>query len=208
VAAVDYITLAELKTRMEVGDTSYDTVAPPLITAASSLLNEYLQRQVTPQETTNHTFDFGPGEYVVDLAPWDLRSATEVRLHPEATDGGQVLVSGTDYVLGPVELERDAAVYEEVRLSYFLVPVSDRLWRFGAMQLKVTGDWGFAAVPDGLKQACTAAVRSWLRRDYPTSGYAMDAPRDVQPTTPQSTADLPLAAVRLANAWRRAPGVV
>lgn len=206
-AAVDYITSAELKAYMGVdsSDTSYATDAATMITAASRALNDYLQREITPSDAgpTLRRVDFRPGEYVVDLAPWDLRSCTLVQLHPEASSP-QTLSADTDYVLEPIEA--DDGVYQQIHLSGYLLPVSDRLFRFGRMQLGITGAWGMSAVPDLLKRACAVAAQAWLQPIY-AAAYTPDDPREVRPGG-AATFELPLAALRLANGYRRSPGVV
>jgi hypothetical protein len=203
----DYLTLAELKNYMGVTDTTWDSKAPTLITAASEALNDYLQRQVTPKDDGPTTRRFQVVGYEIDLAPYDLRAVTTATLHPESSSA-IVLVAETDYTLLPVPPED--GVYEALRISNYQVLISAHLFKYGKCFLDVVGSWGFATVPNGLKHACAEAVKSWLLGSFGHAGgpgYMNEDPRDYAPM-PVAIGDLPLAAIRLANRWRRASGAV
>jgi hypothetical protein len=86
VAALDYITLAEWKTitGWQTGDTRVDAEVPTLITEASNALNEWLERQITPSETSA-TKRVAVRGCLVDLDPYDARSVSAVVLGPESS---------------------------------------------------------------------------------------------------------------------------
>jgi hypothetical protein len=142
-------------------ETSQDSLAAAYISAASEAITTEFDREFAPATAAAvRTFQWTGG--VLDLAPYDLRSVTLMRLNPEATSP-TTLVAGTDYMLSPVGAPQ--GVYTSVRLSGYLNTISDVLNRFGFMQVEITGAWGFATVPKRVRQACVLTVQSWLRRD-------------------------------------------
>jgi len=180
-AAGDLCTLAEVREHMQMptAETEQDAVIQSLITRLSLAIKGYTSREfattlTSPPNTRRLTVRprrYRDGAYIVPLAPYDLQSATTVKLHPE-TASPVTLVAGTDYVLEPVDLPE--GVYTEIRLSGALgVGSSTTAMRFGYAYLDVTGTWGFASVPADVKEACILAVSMHLREDVQGFGSAL-----------------------------------
>lgn len=184
--------LADVRIAMETTatDVELDTMIGQCIPVASALIMRETQREFAPA-TTSAARTVGARGYVVDLAPYDLRSATAVVLDP--TGANQTLAANTDYQLSPVGTNADGT-YTEIILSSSLqlkgLAVFDQ---FGNVPLAITGAWGFSTVPAIAKEACVFTVRSWLRRTYP-DGYTAysDEVRATMP--PLSGYAIPLAA--------------
>jgi hypothetical protein len=172
-AAVDYITRGEYKAQVEKTGTDRDGVIDALITAASEALNARYRRELTPKTASaTRTFRVRPSARIIDLDPYDLRSATTVTL--ESTP----LVANEDYVL---EWEsRKTSTYLAVRLGASVVVDSTFVREFGYGRLSIAGAWGAwdtAEVLADVKRACVATVGSWLDRAIEAYGLDLDEPR-------------------------------
>jgi hypothetical protein len=134
-------------------------------------------RQFAPAEdSATHRFRLRPdsthdGLYMLDLAPYDLRAATLVQLHPE-TSGPVTLVADRDYTTEPAN-PRDGV---HTSLSLWPVPVtwtSTAAINFGYVNVDITGAWGFEEVPEDVRQACILAVTGALRENVQAFGGAI-----------------------------------
>jgi BppU N-terminal domain len=160
----DLCTLSDVRLELEVeaDDTTRDNAFAQLITAASQqILTEYEREFIAPANPQTRRFPVGG--YVVDLAPYDLRSATAVTLHPESS--APKLLGATDYELEP--FVTPWGVYNRVKLSSLIVLYSDTSLKFGHCYLDIAGTWGFATVPLPVREACVETVKSWARADTP-----------------------------------------
>jgi len=208
-AAVDWVTRQQVKDQLEISGTGRDTLLDAAITAASNALNRRCKREITPRSTAvTRTFSFEPAvsdeaRITVDLAPYDLRTATTVTLNPEDSSP-TVLTSGVDYSLWPVGGRHTTGTYTGVRLSRYV----SGLWStfandFGEAKLSVLGDWGVwdtANVPEDVKRACIVTVGSWIDKaiaDY--GGDFGDQPRVMQATMFDGYA-IPRAALNILSA--------
>lgn len=193
------------------GTSSRDTLIQTLITSASVTLMRRLEREFTPQSTAARTVKVRTeesqvdGTIVVDLAPWDLRSITSAQLHPEDVSP-IALTANTDYALEPIGAPQGS--YQRMRLSRFLVVVSNFQIRFGYAQLQITGNWGLwntAAVDNDVRDACVLTVRSWLRQNPGADQVALlnrTMEQGLQPAIP-ATWFIPNAALQRLAPWRR-----
>jgi hypothetical protein len=179
VAAADLVSLEEVRAQLQLQtvETELDDVVQPLITAYSVEISRHCGRQFAPAEDgATHRFRLRPGStldglYLLDLAPFDLRAATLVQLHPETTTP-VTLTQGVDYVTEPVN-PRDG-VYTSLELYPLRITwTSTAAINFGHLNVDVTGDWGFEEVPENVKQACILAVTSALRENVQAFGGAI-----------------------------------
>lgn len=173
-ASTDLCTLAEVRAQLVAirsGYTDLDALIAVLITAASETIMDEYEREFAPASTVaTRTFPVYPaardraGNVIVDLAPYDVQTVTAVLLHPEASSP-TTLTAGTDYKLAPVPA-RDS-VYTRLLISGRVTVSSDHLTAFGFAQVSLAGTWGFASVPNNVKQATVDTVRAWLERTPP-----------------------------------------
>lgn len=195
-AAGDLCSLSEVRSFLQKtgGDTAQDTIIQSLITRASAAISRHAERQFAPTETaTTHTFEheFNRDGFV-DLAPYDLRTVTSVQID---TDTGTAGTLGTsEWRLFP-QPPADG-VYTAIRL----VPTTRGGWsRFRHVQIQITGDWGFAAVPEDVKHCAIVTTAIWLRRDVAafSSTFKLDEDRVERPEGLPSSVRATLAS------WRR-----
>lgn len=173
--------LEDVRTFLEKdSDTAQDPLIEALIPRASERIQNYAQREFekTPAEESDNPvarrFSYStPG--FLSLAPYDLRTATQVTLDPDG--GGLVLTADTDYILEPTPAPD--GVYG------WLVLPRQAPRGFGAAGrrriVEINGRWGFAAVPEDVKHAAIVTVASWLRRDVTSFGFDVDDVQSVRP---------------------------
>ena len=161
VSYVGLCTLEQVKNAVGIDSTSDDVrIADLIMSATKTICNKY-EREFVPQSSTVRTFRVDKN--LVDLAPYDLRSVSLVRLHPEATSP-TTLTASTDYCLLPIGGDS----YNSIRLGTGVTLESDFSDDFGFSQLEVTGTWGIWAseseVPEDVNRAAVVTVLSWLDR--------------------------------------------
>lgn len=192
--------LADVRIAMELnhGEDKRLSKASELIPVASDKIQAWTQREFTPTDSTARTFRVRGTR--VNLAPYDLRTATTVKLHPEASSP-QTLTANEDYWLGPIPA-RDG-VYNEVRVWGGL-DLTSTLWeRTGIAQLEITGDWGFASVPDTVTRACALTVAAWMDKAISEYGEFVDGEvNEIQPAVRASLA-LPRDVKMLLSEFKR-----
>ena len=180
--------LADLRVALELehGEDRRLSFASELIGPASAKIMSFCQREFAPL-TSAEARTFVVRGAMVDLAPYDLRTATTVKLHPE--DAGVVtLTANEDYWLGPVPSVDSTSQW--LRLWPGRSLNSTLYQRMGVAQLEITGDWGFATVPDLVTRACAITVASWM--DKAVSEYGQFIDGDVDTLQPGVTASLAL----------------
>lgn len=162
-SGADLCTLANVRAfiQKEATDTAQDPVISTLITSVSTQIIEWCCREFAPASTAA-TRRVKCDSTLVDLAPYDLRTATAVVLSPESAS--PVTLAATDYMLEPLN-GATGGTYLHLRLSTALSLYSTTWQNFGYALVDVTGDWGFATIPEDVKQACIEAVAVRLRRD-------------------------------------------
>lgn len=161
-AAQDLTDLATVREALDAvaGETDSDDLIGSYITRASVAIMRYAGREFAP--TTDATERrFVVAGRIVDLAPYDLRSVDSVELHPLETT--PTTLTSSEYLLEPIPAVD--GVYTRVRLSTALDLSADSTTDFGRTLVDITGDWGWATIPDDVEHATIATVLSWLRRD-------------------------------------------
>lgn len=203
-AAGDLCSRAEVRAFLELpaADTGRDALVDTTITAISAAIAEYTQREFTPTASATRRFALPVGNHSLDLAPYDLRTVTTLKLHPEDA-APDTLTANSDYQLEPITNAQ--GVYTRVRFSALTTLFnSDSARYFGRTQVEIAGAWGFASIPNDVKQAAVIAVASALRRDVPALdlGDILDNPRELTPDRPVNYA-LPAASLRMLAPYKR-----
>lgn len=164
-SGIDLCTVADVRLWLgkKANETSDDTSIAADITAASRAIMDYAEREFATTVTNPavRTLEKKLRDGCLDLAPYDLQSATLVRLHAE-TASPLTLAANLDYVLRPYDKRH--GVYTKLELYGGVPLVSDLGVRFGFVTVEITGTWGFVTVPTPVKMACVETVVAWLRR--------------------------------------------
>ena len=205
-AAQDLCSLAEVRAYLELpaADTGRDTLITNSITPVSDAIMRFTQREFAPATASaTRTFRLDVGNLKLDLAPYDLRSAAAVTLHPEST-APITMTAASEYQLHPIT--STSSVYTSIRFASNIANIfqSDSGRFFGYVQVSVAGAWGFATVPSDVKQAAIIAVASQVRRDIVAldMGDVLSDPRELGPERPTNYA-LPAASIRLLSTYKR-----
>lgn len=203
-AAQDLCTLSDVRAFLELpqADTGRDTLITNTITPISDAIARYCQREFVATASATRRFRLDVGSLKLDLAPYDLRTASSVTLHPE-TASPLTLTAISNYQLHPITAPY--SVYTAVRFAGNQPNLfqSDSARYFGYAQVDIAGAWGFASVPADVKQAAIIAVASAVRKDIPSLDLAdFSEPRQLAPDRPINYA-LPAASLRMLGPFRR-----
>lgn len=211
-ATIDLCSLSDVRAELELpaADTTRDTLISSVITACSRAIQTYCQREFKTETngSTTRRFKVPNLAYVVDLAPYDLRTVTTVVIHPESSSA-TTLTATTEYQLAPVTL---VDTYQQIKISPWVAQmhVGDTPRRFGYTLVDVTSStWGFASIPEDVKRAAIISVCANIDRriDAYDTG-AMDLVNSdigLQPSR-MPTFSIPTAAMALLGPYRRTVG--
>jgi len=167
-----YTTTAEARRYVGLNDTIDTTDLDDVITTVSRMIDRYCRRhffQVTEART------FTPDDYMIlDLGAFnDLTTLTSIEIDEEG-DGtyGKTLTAGEYQTLPVNRSVPETSPVRQVRaLGDFLWPVplidQDRLNR-----VKITGVWGWSAVPAAIERACLIQIARVARRQESPLGVA------------------------------------
>lgn len=206
----DLTTVAAVKLADRKTSTTDDDLIQQAITAASAEIHRWTRREFAPATSSatrrvrvypDRRLD---GALLVSLSPYDLRTVTSASLHPE-TSSPVVLTENSDYVLHTVSPQD--GTYTDLLVYQMSLSQSTLLNRFGFAFLDITGAWGFPSIPSDVEQACIDTVKSWLEREYASSGWAGQGSdgRTQLPGLPQGFS-LPRRAIDRLRRYQR-PGV-
>ena len=173
------------------GDVDQDGVLEKLIDRASLAIMRRFEREFAPKAPAQdsdpavaRTFAYA-GRGVLDLAPYDLRSATSVEI--DVDTGAPTTLAAADYKQRSLPA-RDG-VFTSLRLPR----------RTREREVRVTGRWSFASVPADVEHMCIVTVGIWFRRDVAAFGstFSLDEQRLERPEP------LPTAVIGMGSAYRR-----
>lgn len=169
-------------------DTAQDPVVASLITRASAQITSWCEREFAPATTNEtRTYVYG-GHGLVDLAPYDVRTVSQIVLDTDTTS--PITLDPTQYRLRPKPLVG----------GYHLLQIYGYgEGTYGERELEITGDWGFETIPADVEHACIITVVTWLRRDVQafSSTFSLDEGREEIPEA------LPAQVLGALGRWRR-----
>lgn len=164
-----YITDAELKSYVRLGDTLDDAEVTVANSAAARAIDTAARRQfgqVASAETRSYYPEWDRHHRTWTLIVDDVQDLTGFAIH----DPAGAVVSSSNYVMLPYDADKRARPFEAVRLSTG-VPQSYTWWSgltYESNPYTVTGKWGWTAVPDTIKLANRLQGSRFLaRRDSP-----------------------------------------
>lgn len=191
-------TLADVRTELELGvtETGRDTKITDLLSRADKAIIKWCGREFLDAGTLTRRFAYYGGGRL-NLAPYDLRSATSITIDTDTTSI-TTLIESTDYYLEP--LPADDGVYTHLLLNGFEPADSARDTR---REITIVGDWGFPTVPEDVNRAAVITIAGWL--DKAVSEYGNNADGDARQLSPGVGAGyhLPSGAKMLLSDYRR-----
>lgn len=149
-------TLNEVRAYLQkpVTDTSQDALISSLIRRVSQQIETYAQREFTPADGQTRTFAYYGGGYL-NVAPFDLRTVTGVTYDTE--NAAPVVLDGDEYRLRP--FASATGTYQQVYLPGYSAGLLE------PVGVEITGDWGFASIPEDVSHAAVMAVAHALRNE-------------------------------------------
>lgn len=154
-----YCSLADLKGRLRIGDSDDDSVLEALVEGVSRWIDETCGRVFYESAATVRYYTAAEGNLleVDDLQSVDSLEADE--------DGDRVYErtwAATDYDLMPFNAATDGKSYTWLETT----PNGNYAFPTVAKGVKITGTWGWAAVPKPVKEACLLmGIYLWERKD-------------------------------------------
>lgn len=165
--APDYVTSAELKAFVRIGDTDDDAQVALAVTAASRAIDRATNRQFGQSATAEDRFytaewDRKRRRWVVPID--DLMTITGLMVHYDSTDDGTYGDLIDAYQLKPVNAAAVGKPWTEIVVS----PSSETTPGGIESGVEVHGTFGWSAVPATIKQATLLQASRFLsRRDSP-----------------------------------------
>jgi hypothetical protein len=164
----DYITEQELLDYIQSGADTGNEVVTDAIAAASRTIEAYCTR--TFGQRTETTLFYSPslvrGRWVIEID--DLATATDLVVKTDTSGGGTyatTLTVNTDFVLEPRnQMFGGQTGWPYTRLrgtSMLIFPIRQFEWQ--ADTVKVTGTFGWPAVPDAVKQATKIVAAQYFK---------------------------------------------
>lgn len=154
-----YATLPEFKAWIAETISDEDAVLEQAVEAASRWIDGACGRRFYQDDDAERVFD-AVDCYQVRID--DVRSVSAV-----VTDDNDDGVFETTWAAGDYQLARTASVLTDDRPYRLIRAVGSRRWptpRLRTGLVKVTGDWGWAAIPDDVHQACLIQASRLLKR--------------------------------------------
>lgn len=185
-------------------DTAQDSIIASLITRASDAILNYAGREFAPATTAQaRTFAY-TGSGFLDVAPFDLRAVTAIAYDPDVSS---TTLSSENYRLWPYHAPDGVYTAIELNLGGLGATTCENdtgrtagpNWR--DRQVRVTGNWGFAEIPEDVQHWAIVAVSVWLRRDVAAFERTFSLPEDRL----ERPMLLPSAVMAGLAHWRRTP---
>lgn len=158
-----YVTLSDLKVFVGIGDTGDDATLQRALDASEEQVNTYTGRRFTADGAGVVRYYEALDRGTVAIDP--LSSLTDLAVAVDQDGDGtfeDTLTIDVDYRLAPYNAAALSAPWTS------LVALTGTTFPPGARRIKVTGRWGWPAVPASIKQATLIqAARLWKRKDAP-----------------------------------------
>jgi hypothetical protein len=157
-----YATLAEVKASLRITDAIDDSLLETAIESASRMIDGFTARTFSNAGTATRNF---AATDEINLIIDDAISVTEVASTDEV-GGTYTIWDVTDYQLEPINSRSDGLYMPFTGIR----AVNDYLWPIVDYQalVRITGTWGFPAIPTAIKQATIIqSSRLYKRLDSP-----------------------------------------
>ena len=159
-----YATLAELKSSLTITDTSDDALLELAITSTSRMIDDFTGRFFY----ANGTSETPVVRYYTALDPWTVAVDDFVSISAIATDDNfnqtyTTVWATSDFMVEPINNPRRGWPYTRI------LATGRYVWPYYLPQsCRVTGVWGWSAVPSEVNQACLIqSSRIFVRKQSP-----------------------------------------
>lgn len=159
-----YATLNELKASLAITDTSDDTQLEISITATSRMIDDYTGRFFYQDGTAQSPVV----RYFTAQDPWtmnvdDITTITQIATDDNFNQTWDTVWATSDFMVEPINNPRKGWPYTRLlAIGRYVFPY------YLPQAVKVTGLWGFSAIPSEVNQACIIqSSRLFVRRQSP-----------------------------------------
>jgi len=169
-----YVDKADLKTYIGLTGTGQDTNIDNAIDGASRLIDKMCGRHFWQDATVTDKFYTPINSYYLEID--DLSTTTGLVVKLDTNDDGthdKTLTIDTDFVLKPYnpqvhKISSTTYYYPHSEINILPTRSDAHFDAFVTKNVKVTGKFGWSAVPEAIKQATLIqATRLWKRKDTP-----------------------------------------
>lgn len=175
--AQSYATTANVKTRLGISDNTDDTLLGNIVGQVNGWIEHYIGHPVGPLTGVTYTFD-GYDSYDTGMgAMWGgralyitqgIRTITTLQIANTTQDAVNnlfVTATSTDYVILPRDQDRRTG-WPGSEVRFVDIPSGPVILFYpGYGNVKITGDFGFAAIPPELTSVAEiVSVRAWHAR--------------------------------------------
>lgn len=167
-----YCDLDDLKAWLKLDDAIDDSVLETVIGAASRGIDEYCGRRFW-MDSSATARDYYPPVGSLRVDDFVVASGETVKVDTSG-DGtfGTTWTSGTNYLIQPVNRERNGTTPWPCEELSLLAGSSFPFSTTGRPAVRVTATWGWASVPDPVRQACLIKSARLFRRMQTPEGIA------------------------------------
>ena len=162
-----YATLAELKARMGIptADTADDSIMEAVIEAASRAIDKFTGRFF--YQTSSQARYYNAASGMLTFTD-DLVSVSSVYTDRNLDRSWSHLVASSAWELGPLNNPVVGMPYTEIRIKYLAGDTFDMCLE----GVKVTGVYGWSAIPDAINEACLITAARYFKRKDAVFGVA------------------------------------
>lgn len=156
-----YATLAEVKARLGITDSTYDSVLEAVVEAASRGIDNYADRRFYAATETRYFTACDSTYALID----DVVSVTTLATDNDGNRAYGTTWASTDYDLSPFNAIARGAPYTRIDVA----PLGSKTFPLYTRAVKVVGSFGYAAaVPDVINEAALIlSARFFRRKDSP-----------------------------------------
>jgi len=162
------ISASDLKSHLGISDTTDDTTLTTAASAASRAVQRWCGREFDTTTTGSASARvFHPRSQTLTITD-DFWSTTNLVVKTETTDDatyGTTLTINTDFIVEPLNGREDGITvpYRRLRATSWLFTTTSTV-----PSVQVTAAWGWASIPDDVKQAALIlGARVWKRKNSP-----------------------------------------
>ena len=153
-----YCTLDEIKSYQGIGDSDSDALLEQAVEAASRTIDDHCHRTFYQVTGARYFSPVHPTAIYID----DHTVITEIALDTAGDNTYATVVPTADYISTPRNHPLGAYTYTGVRI----LPTSTHAFARVLDYIRVTGTWGWSAIPDVIHQAAlTLAAKIYHRKD-------------------------------------------
>jgi hypothetical protein len=157
-----YCTLTEIKARLGVTVSTYDTILENVVEAVSRQFDAWCKRRFfTTSNDEDRYYDANTNQHV---RTDDIVSITSLATDENGDRVYERTWASTDYDLLPYNAALDSLPYNRIEVS----PLGRYRFPLHSKAIKLSGKFGFATTPDSVNEACLIQTeRIYRRKDSP-----------------------------------------